>query len=208
MKVAYNVQHVIYHHVDAIFRCFSISYCLTIWKIEAATSIPSCRRCQSVAKATFIFYVPEVYWPTPTLFIKYSKHWKQYVISLHIIIPNDFFFFWNACLECNTSVCLSSYVYRVERKENDAHRRCHRLKYTGSAQQLFSLPPPLSLLLPLSFLFLLPFLLLCVVRLFLFWKATSTVAQRKTANRATISRMTRSFSAISFNRCMYLYKEL
>ncbi len=93
MKVAYNVQHVIYHHVDAIFRCFSISYCLTIWKIEAATSIPSCRRCQSVAKATFIFYVPEVYWPTPTLFIKYSKHWKQYVISLHIIIPNDFFFF-------------------------------------------------------------------------------------------------------------------
>jgi hypothetical protein len=140
---------------------------------------------------------------------------KKFVFSVVVaavsLLSTMIFFFWNACLECNTSVCLSSYVYRVERKENDAHRRCHRLKYTGSAQQLFSLPPPLSLLLPLSFLFLLPFLLLCVVRLFLFWKATSTVAQRKTANTATISRMTRSFFAITSTAvCIYTrnYKAL
>ena len=69
----------------------------------------------------------------------------------------------------------------------------------------------LSLLLPLSFLFFclffffFTFLLLCVC--FYFEKRPRLLLKARRQNTATISRMTRSFSAISFTHRMYLYKE-
>lgn len=121
--------------------------------------------------------------------------------------PQWFFFFWNACLECNTSVCLSSYVYRVERKENDAHRRCHRLKYTGSAQQLFSLPPPLSLLLPLSFFFSAFSSLVCCTFVSILKSDLDCCSTQDGKHSNNLSYDSIVFCH-NFNRCMYLYKEL